>query len=150
MENNKNAMIQQRRKAREEAFQLVFEGMFCDDSAKDIIEAAREARDAEPAPFTQKLVIGVYENVEAIDEIIEKNMKTWKKNRISKVSLALLRIAVYEMLYLDKIPVSVSINEAVELCKVYGGADDPSFVNGVLGGVARSLEQKTDTDGGKE
>ena len=72
--------------------------------------------------------------------MISKNLKAgWKINRISKVSLALLRLAVYEMLYRDDVPVSVSINEAVELSKKYTVKDDTSFINGVLGAVAKSL-----------
>ena len=60
--------------------------------------------------------------------------------RLSKVSFALLRVAIYEMMFVDSIPVSVSINEAVDLAKKYGGADDAPFINGVLGSVAKELE----------
>ena len=78
-----------------------------------------------------------------IDKIIEENLKGWKKNRISKISLAILRIAVFEMLYIDnrELPVSVSINEAVELTKSYSTDKDASFVNGVLGAASRTLEK---------
>ena len=68
-----------------------------------------------------------------------KKEQGWKISRISKISLALLRVAIYEMLYQDDIPVSVSINEAVELAKKYTGVDDSAFVNGVLGAVAKEL-----------
>ena len=83
---------------------------------------------------------GVAEHQDIIDQKIAHNLKSgWKISRISKVSLAILRVAVYEMLYLDDIPVSVSINEAVELSKKYSIPDDTSFINGVLGAVAKEL-----------
>ena len=75
-----------------------------------------------------------------IDAAIESNLKGWSKQRISKVSLALLRMAVCEMKYFDKVPVGVSINEAVEICKVYGSDEDKGFVNGILGSISREKE----------
>ena len=69
--------------------------------------------------------------------MIEKHATRWKKNRISKVSLAVLRLALYEMKFEESIPESVSINEAVELAKKFGGEEDSSFVNGVLGAISR-------------
>ena len=79
-------------------------------------------------------------NIDEIDAAIENNLKGWSKQRISKVSLALLRMAVCEMKYFDKVPVGVSINEAVEICKVYGSDEDKSFVNGILGSISREKE----------
>ena len=75
-----------------------------------------------------------------IDGMIEKHCIGWTKNRLSRVAVSVLRTAVYEMLYEEKIPVSVSINEAVEIAKTYGSTEDASFVNGVLGSVAKELE----------
>ncbi|MFQ9845988.1 MAG: transcription antitermination factor NusB [[Clostridium] leptum] len=72
--------------------------------------------------------------------MIEKHCIGWTKNRLSRVAVSVLRTAVYEMLYEEKIPVSVSINEAVEIAKTYGSTEDASFVNGVLGSVAKELE----------
>lgn len=139
--NNEIKKNSNRRQEREEAFILVFERMFKDDGADEVFESATEARDAEIGKFTKTLVNGVYDNLEAIDIEIEKNLKTWKKNRISRVALTLLRIAVYEILFINNIPMSVSINESVELCKKYASEHDASFLNGVLGGVARSHEK---------
>ena len=80
------------------------------------------------------------EHEEEIDAKISENLKKgWKISRISKVSLALLRLAVYEILYRDDVPTSVSINEAVELSKKYTVKEDTSFINGVLGSVAKAL-----------
>lgn len=71
--------------------------------------------------------------------MIESKLKNWKLSRISKVSLSILRVAVYELKYMDDVPTNVSINEAVELAKQYANEDDYSFINGVLGAIAKEL-----------
>lgn len=130
-----------RREERKEAFILLFEQVFQKESIENIIEDAKAARDLELGKYTRRLALGVEEKKDELDSIIEKNLTGWKMNRISKVSLTIMRMAVYEMLYIDKVPVSVSINEAVELAKNYATPGDGSFVNGVLGSVARQLEK---------
>ena len=78
-------------------------------------------------------------NIEEIDSIISNNLSQgWVINRISKVALAVLRLAIYEIKYEDDIPDAVSIDEAVEICKTYSTSEDASFVNGVLGTVVRN------------
>ncbi|MBR5134064.1 MAG: transcription antitermination factor NusB, partial [Clostridia bacterium] len=74
------------------------------------------------------------------DRQIEEYSHRWSKNRLSKVTLAILRLALYEMQHVDETPVSVAINEAVELAKTYGDEEEPPFINGILGSVARNLE----------
>ena len=91
--------------------------------------------------FSYALAQQAYDHLEQVDGVIEKYSTKWKLDRIVKVSLAILRMSISEMLYLEDIPVSVSINEAVELAKKYATEDDASFVNGVLGAVAKDLEQ---------
>ncbi len=138
-ENKKTA----RREERKQAFYLLFEQIFQKDDIELIIEDAKAARDAEIGEYTRQLVKGVEETTAELDQYIEANLKGWKKNRISKVSLTILRMAIYEMLYIESVPVSVSINEAVELAKEYATAADGSFVNGVLGAVAKQLKEKS-------
>ncbi|MGN0469662.1 MAG: transcription antitermination factor NusB [Acutalibacteraceae bacterium] len=139
--NRKDNKIQERRDERSQAFNFVFERMFRDDTIDDAFEDAENARDIQVSEYTRKVVKGVEEHLEEIDALIEKNLKGWKKNRISKISLTILRIAVFEMLYMHDIPASVSINEAVELAKNYATTSDGSFVNGVLGSIAKSLKK---------
>lgn len=139
--NRKDNKIQERRDERSQAFNFVFERMFRDDTIDDAFEDAENARDIQVSEYTRKVVKGVEEHLDEIDALIEKNLKSWKKNRISKISLTILRIAVFEMLYIKNIPTSVSINEAVELAKNYATAADGSFVNGVLGSIAKSLKK---------
>lgn len=140
-----------RREAREQALCLVFERMFNDEPMNEIIELAKEARELKPDPFAKLLAQGVCNNIDELDEKIEKYSIGWSKKRLSKVILSILRMAIYEIYHMDSIPVSVTINEAVELTKKYGGDGDSAFVNGILGSISRS-EDKTDEkkDGGKE
>ena len=88
--------------------------------------------------YIKATFIKIFENIENIDDIISNSTIGWEYNRISKISMALLRIAVYEILYADDVPTSVAINEAVELSKRYDDPDAYTFINGVLGSVAKN------------
>ncbi len=131
-----------RTEARETAFFIVFEHSFSGESAEDIISKSTEARDLKVPEFSRRLAEGTIREKGEIDGRISKLSKGWNINRISRVSLAILRVAAYEMLFDSDIPVSVSINEAVNLCKVYAGEDDYIFVNGILGSLAREIEEE--------
>ncbi len=126
--------------ARELAFELIFEKNFRDEPVSLILEAAVEAREVENDAFARSTACGVFEHIAEIDEAIASNLQGWTINRISKVALSVMRLSTYEILFADDIPNSVSINEAVELAKKYGGDDDSSYVNGVLGSIARAKE----------
>ncbi len=129
-----------RRQAREQAFIIIFEKSFNEDmSVEELIENAVEAETLVPDDFAVKLVNSVFDNIEKIDNNIEENLKGWTKDRISKVSIAVLRLAIAEMLLFDDIPNGVSINEAVELAKTYAPQGDSSFVNGVLSSVNKKI-----------
>ena len=130
-----------RTEAREQAFILVFEKNFSEYDVLEILDMARETRDflEDNDGYVVAAFTGVFEKLEEIDEVISQNLSGWTINRISKVSLAVLRLAIYEMKYMDDIPTAVSIDEAIELCKKYSVLDDASFVNGVLGTVAKTL-----------
>ncbi|MCQ2484599.1 MAG: transcription antitermination factor NusB [Clostridia bacterium] len=132
---------EKRRKSREQAFIILFEKSFNEDmTVGEIIDIAVEAEVIENDKFTESIVKAADENIAEIDKLIESNLKGWTMSRISKVSLALLRMAICEIKYFDDIPVGVSINEAVEICKIYGSDEDKSFVNGILGSVSRNAE----------
>ena len=128
-----------RRQAREEAFILIFEKVFNQDSVEDILELAAETRDLTPDEYIKTVFSGVYDKLDLLDEIISKNSIGWNIKRISKTALCVLRLAIYEIKFMDAIPVAVSINEAVELCKKYATSEDASFVNGILSTVAKSI-----------
>ena len=128
-----------RKQAREEAFILVFEKEFNDNSIEDILETAAEARDLVPDDYINRVFKGVYDSLGELDSLISENSVGWSIGRISKTALCIMRLAIFEMKYIEEIPVSVSINEAVELCKKYATENDASFVNGILSTVAKAL-----------
>lgn len=133
-----------RREARELAFILIFEKLFSEDTVREILQNAGEARDVEEDAFALSLAEGAETHLAEVDARISAHSRNWNKERISRVALSIMRLAVYEMLFVEEIPVSVSINEAVELAKKYGGDEDAPFINGVLGGIARENAPKDD------
>lgn len=88
--------------------------------------------------YIKNTFFGIFENIGNIDDIVSGSTIGWQYNRISKISMALLRMAVYEILYADDVPDSVAINEAVELSKRYDDSDAYTFINGVLGAVVKN------------
>lgn len=131
-----------RKKSREQAFVLVFERSFSHETVASIIDTAETSEEVHIEEFAEKLAQGVEDHEAEVDEIIRKYIRGWAMNRLSRVALALLRLAVYELKFEPDIPVSVSINEAVNLAKKYGGAEDAPFVNGVLGSAAEEAGEK--------
>ena len=130
-----------RREEREQAFILLFEKSFnAETEVEQLYDFALENEVITVGDFTKSLLLKAWENVEYIDTVIEKYSVGWKLNRISKVALAALRLAISEMLYFDDIPSGVSINEAVELCKKYGAKEDFAFVNGLLGSASKGIK----------
>ena len=132
-----------RKTARENAFILLFE-LSCknDETAEEIFEKATGIRELECNDFVKLTFFGTNENLKAIDECIDKSLVGWKSTRLSLVSRALLRLAVYEFMFAEDIPAKVSINEAIELSKKYDDEKAYMLVNGVLNAAAESLGVK--------
>ena len=132
-----------RRRARESALAVLYSSDITETSAMSIVEDGSYPDDGiSVSEYAEALIAGVSAHVNDIDEKLASTSENWTVDRMPVVDRAILRIAVYEMLYVDEVPVSVAINEAVELAKMYGGEDDSSrFVNGVLGRIARAQEQ---------
>lgn len=129
-----------RHEAREMAFILVFEKSFQEDaSVVDLIETAFELEIFPTNAFAENLAKRVYSNLEEIDAAIDEYLVGWSAKRISRVSRAILRVAVCELLYTENMPVGVAINEAVEIAKKYATPDDASYINGVLGSFVKKL-----------
>jgi N utilization substance protein B len=129
-----------RSEAREQAFIVLFERIFNGDlTIAEIIDAAQEEGLIKINGFAAALLENAQKNEDGIDKLISDHLKGWAINRLPKVSLAIMRLAVCEMLYAEEVPVGVSVNEAVELAKKYGTADDATYINGVLGAIAKSL-----------
>ncbi len=92
--------------------------------------------------YSNEVVSAIKDNKENIDKLINKYAKNWTVNRMAKVDLAILRLAICEMLYIENIPTKVSINEAIELSKLYCDDKSPKFINGILGSIVSETSQK--------
>ncbi len=129
-----------RKEAREQVICLLFEAEFRpDEDANSVFALALEDRDIPSDEYISRAYFGVCDNLEKIDALIGKHAKGWKTERMAKLSRSVLRLCVYEMLFED-IPYSVSINEAVELCKKFDDEKARPFVNGILNSVKNELE----------
>lgn len=125
-----------RREIREQVFKMLFQTEFYEEAEMDeqigiSMEELAEKNEGKRAYIEQKLR-EIYKRREEIDALINEKATGWKTNRMAKVDLALIRLAVYEIRYEEDIPTGVAINEAVELAKIYSSDGAPSFVNGVL------------------
>ena len=99
-----------------------------------------EVEDDEAKEYIKDAIIGINENINEIQGLIEKNLKAdWKIDRISKIDLSLLKLAIYEIKY-KKIPYKVAINESLELAKKYGEETSKNFINGILASVVKELD----------
>ncbi len=131
-----------RSEQREQAFMLLFSKSFTDTSVDNMIKDSEELFMGGVCAYAQAVVEGVVEVKSELDEIIGRYLKKgWSVSRISKPSLAILELAIYEIKYLESVPDSVAINEAVELAKKYT-IGESGFVNGILGSYVRAAGEK--------
>jgi len=127
-----------RRKARALALQALYEIDSVGHEAGGVVTRllANETLSEENAAFIRELVSGVIKNRETIDQNIRRFAPAWPIEQIPVIDRNILRLAIFELLFDNKVPVKVAINEAVELAKRFGSASSPKFVNGVLGSVS--------------
>ena len=114
-------------------FQVEFQKENIKEQVEDFIDSYGES--AYDKDYFLEIINGVLNSLKEIDELIESKAKDWTIERISKMDLPILRVAIYEIKHREDIPVGVSINEAVELAKKYGSDDSSRFINGLLGQV---------------
>ena len=131
-----------RRQVRDYAFKLIFEKLLRDDDIQELYEIASEIDEIMVSDDVKVLVEGVLEKAEELDEKISSLSTTRAISRISKINIAILRIAIYEILYDDKTPTNVAISEAVLLSEAYSYKEDTRFVNGLLSSFAKSLDKE--------
>lgn len=137
--------VHDKTRARAAAIAMLYAGDIAACDPVSLIEAGHYPDDLDLPVYAEALVRGVAARRKELDERISAASENWSLARMPVADRAILRLAAYEMIHEDAVPVSVSINEAVELAKSYGGQDDsPRFVNGILGRIARSLEQSSD------
>lgn len=140
-----------RREMREHIFRLLFMGQF--HSEEEMTEQLplyfeeldketyKEPTDREETYMKEKYAL-VVNKLPEIDELLNATSKGWKTSRMNRVDLTVLRLAVYELKYDEEVPTGVAINEAVELAKKFGGETSSSFVNGILGKIAKGADSK--------
>jgi transcription antitermination factor NusB len=133
-----------RRKARELAVQVNFHLEFSPGDPGEAFDLLCEKFNSKESikPFSKKLVLGVHEKKKDLDQLISIASKNWRLDRMSCLDRCVLRLAVFEILFMQDIPPKVSIDEAVEIGKKFGSEDSGSFINGVLDKIYNTLVQE--------
>ena len=133
-----------RKQAREGTMKLLYQMEINEDYSEEALSVYLEnfSFDNQEKEYILDAMSSIKKNIEIIDQYISENLEGWSINRLAKVDLSVLRIAIYEILYRKDIPLEVAINEAIETVKIYSGEESFKFINGVLGGFVRSLDKK--------
>lgn len=135
-----------RSKGREQAFKLLYSTEIQHESNEEQVELFLENNDIQDEnsrAYIKDIINGIKENEEKINKLIADNLKKdWQLERIPKINVSLLKLAIYEIIY-KKIPYKVAINEVVELAKKYGEDNSPMFINGVLASIVKELNNET-------
>ena len=150
-------MIGNRRRSREAALQILYQDEFHEAGTRAIAEAYYWQR-AEDLPvdkgeireFARRLLEGVREHHDQVDDLIRAVARNWKIERMSRVDRNILRVATFELLFVDDIPPKVSINEAIEIAKAYGAEDSSAFINGILDKISRQLAERRQAAAGED
>jgi len=133
-----------RTKARELALQILFYMEFADGDTGELYDMF--CNNFKPAKsiraFSKKLVYGVRENIDFLDNTIRKSSRNWRLERMSVVDRSILRLGAYEIIFMDETPPKVSIDEAIELGKKYGAEESSAFINGILDNIFLSIKGK--------
>lgn len=143
-----------RKLAREDAFKLIFNARVIPCAPQELLDTylaevpssdgmyAQQRVSARDEAYVRTVVEGVCAHEEELCDAIRPFLKNWTLDRLAKVDLALLQIAIYEMRYVDDVPPKVAVNEALELAKKYGDEQSSKFINGVLGGILGTVEEE--------
>ena len=132
-----------RHEIRENVFKLIFEQLVRGDSLEELYLSEEESEILELNEEVKRTAEGIVAHAEEIDGIIQKYSKSRTVGRISRVNLSILRIAVYESLYDEEVPVNVAVSEAIKLSSEYAYKEDTAFINGLLGAFSRDFLTET-------
>lgn len=145
MQNSKNVP---RRLSRMKAFQFLYGLEFAEIKSVQALEqnyknfpSQEDGEENICEGFTWELILGVWQNSEKLDAVIRQYSKKWRIDRVGKVELCLLRLAIFEMSFRDDVPAKVAINEALELNKTFGEERSQAFINGILDNYSKSQEE---------
>lgn len=130
--------------ARRKAVQLLYQSQILGQTLSELLDTRNFIEEVGVLPeYSRMLIQGLEKHLEEVDDMLSSSSENWSLDRMPLVDRCILRLAVYEMRYVNNVPVSVAINEAIELAHEFGGEDESgSFVNGVLGSIARRDERQ--------
>ncbi|MBY6035552.1 transcription antitermination factor NusB [Fictibacillus nanhaiensis] len=128
-----------RRLAREKAFQSLFQIEISDISVEDAIEHVLEGEPSDD--FLNDIVNGTVEKKEEIEAFLTPHLEKWSYSRLANVERVVLQMAAYEWLFMEEVPKNVTLNEAIETAKIFGGEQAGRFVNGVLGKMIADIHK---------
>lgn len=133
-----------RRKAREVALHSMYQSELTAASLVDSFPrlCANFEVNQKAVPYARELVEGVAAHWDAINDLIQENAAHWRLERMSVIDRNIMRIAIFELCYMDDVPANVAINEAIEVAKRFSTDDGPAFINGILDAVKKSLDQR--------
>ncbi|NLK70628.1 MAG: transcription antitermination factor NusB [Clostridiales bacterium] len=134
-----------RTEIRDSAFKIIFEKLLRDDELEELYDIAKEMDEIIVNDKVKELVEGTLAHSDEFDEIINRFSIKRDVSRIAKVNIAILKLALYEMIYDDKTPVNAAISEAIHLSETYSQKEDTAFINGILGAFSRSEYNKEAT-----
>ncbi|QQY80616.1 NusB antitermination factor [Keratinibaculum paraultunense] len=131
-----------RKYARESTMKLLYQMEINSDFSEEFVEKFFKNNnfDKNEKDYIKHAINTIVDNINLIDSHIEQNIRGWEIHRLAKIDLSILRIAIYEILYRNDIPIEVSINEAVEIAKKYNTMESAKFINGVLGGFIKTRD----------
>ena len=130
-----------RRSIRENVFKLVYETGVCGEVNELTVDVVTQNIDDDDKSYFDKVFYGIVDNKLKLEEIIKKYARAYEFERLYKVDIAILFVAIYEILYIDDIPYKVSVNEAVELAKAYSTDKSAGYINGILASVIKNMEE---------
>ena len=133
-----------RRQARIVAMQILYQIQLTAAPVSIVIERFWQSEETSPElrPFAVELVEGTTSHLEAIDELLQNTSENWKLHRMPIVDLSILRCATYEILHISDIDPATSINEAIEIAKIYSTPDSPKFINGILDSIQKKAPER--------
>jgi transcription antitermination protein NusB len=139
-------VAKRRHQARRMALQILYGlNYLADANPAEVVDGLRETPEVSLknwTPFARELTQGVIEHMESLDQAISSTLKNWRIERLSRVDLIILRLALYEMRHCDDIPIRVSLNEYIEVAKEFGTDESSSFINGILDRLAKEFPEK--------
>lgn len=130
-----------RRTIRENVFKLVYEAGVCGEANDLTVQLVTANIDDDDKAYFNKVFYGIMQNKERLDNIIKKYARSYEFERLYKIDMAILLVAIYEILYMEDIPYKVSANEAVELSKIYSTEKSAAYINGILASVIKNAEE---------